>query len=174
MKKIVAAAAVAVLLAVSQFSESFVAVVEEPVPAVEASLPEKAFVYVTGAVRAPGLYALDGGKTVGEAVRTAGGMAAYADTAAVNLADKAADGMHVHIPYDWSSVPPEPAEEGKVSLNRADEDQLMTLPGIGPAMAANILAYRREHGSFSRIDELQQVKGIGAAKFQKLKDKVSL
>ena len=50
----------------------------------------------------------------------------------------------------------------------------MTLPGIGPSMADHIIAYRREHGAFTRIDELQKVKGIGPAKFQKLKDKVGL
>lgn len=52
--------------------------------------------------------------------------------------------------------------------------KLMTLPGIGPAMADNIIAYRREHGAFTSIDELQKVKGIGPAKFQKLKDQVGL
>lgn len=174
MKKIVLLGTLAALLAVSQFSQDIFPAVAEPVPVVEEPLPDKAFIYVTGAVNKPGLYALDGGKTVGEAVQTAGGMAAYADTAGVNLADKAADGMHIHIPYDWNGVPPAPGEEGKVSLNRADEEALRTLPGIGPAMAENILAYRREHGAFNSVEELQQVKGIGPAKFQKLKDKVGL
>ena len=100
-------------------------------------------------------------------------MAAYADTAAVNLAGKAVDGMHIHIPYDWNGVPPPSVDDGKVSLNQADAEQLMTLPGIGPAMADNIIAYRREHGAFTNIDELKQVKGIGPAKFQKLKDQVA-
>ena len=58
--------------------------------------------------------------------------------------------------------------------HQADAEKLMTLPGIGPSMADHIIAYRREHGAFTRIDELQKVKGIGPAKFQKLKDKVGL
>ena len=174
MKKIVVFGAVAVFLAVSQFSDTLLPAVAEPVPVVEEALPDKAFIYVTGAVNKPGLYALAGDQTVGQAVETAGGMAAYADTAAVNLAGKAADGMHIHIPYDWNGVPPAPVDEGKVSLNQADEEKLMTLPGIGPAMADNIIAYRREHGAFTSIDELQKVKGIGPAKFQKLKDQVGL
>lgn len=82
--------------------------------------------------------------------------------------------MHVHIPYDWNGVPPAPIDEGKVSLNQADAEKLMTLPGIGPSMADHIIAYRREHGAFTSIDELQKVKGIGPAKFQKLKDQVGL
>ena len=174
MKKIVVFGAIAVFLAVSQFSEHLFPVVAEPVPVVEEVLPDKAFIYVTGAVHKPGLYALAGEQTVGEAVETAGGMAAYADTTAVNLAERAADGMHVHIPYDWNGVPPAPIDEGKVSLNQADAEKLMTLPGIGPSMADNIIAYRREHGAFTSIDELQKVKGIGPAKFQKLKDQVGL
>ena len=174
MKKIVVFGAIAVFFALSQFSEHLFPVVAEPVPVVEEVLPDKAFIYVTGAVHRPGLYALAGEQTVGEAVETAGGMAAYADTTAVNLAERAADGMHVHIPYDWNGVPPAPIDEGKVSLNQADAEKLMTLPGIGPAMADNIIAYRREHGAFTSIDELQKVKGIGPAKFQKLKDPVGL
>ncbi|MFR7417805.1 ComEA family DNA-binding protein [uncultured Megasphaera sp.] len=174
MKKIVVFGAIAVFFALSQFSEHLFPVVAEPVPVVEEVLPDKAFIYVTGAVHRPGLYALAGEQTVGEAVETAGGMAAYADTTAVNLAERAADGMHVHIPYDWNGVPPAPIDEGKVSLNQADAEKLMTLPGIGPAMADNIIAYRREHGAFTSIDELQKVKGIGPAKFQKLKDQVGL
>ena len=174
MKKIVVFGAIAVFFARSQFSEHLFPVVAEPVPVVEEVLPDKAFIYVTGAVHRPGLYALAGEQTVGEAVETAGGMAAYADTTAVNLAERAADGMHVHIPYDWNGVPPAPIDEGKVSLNQADAEKLMTLPGIGPAMADNIIAYRREHGAFTSIDELQKVKGIGPAKFQKLKDQVGL
>ena len=115
MKKIVVFGAIAVFLALSQFSKHLFPVVAEPVPVVEEVLPDKAFIYVTGAVHRPGLYALAGEQTVGEAVETAGGMAAYADTAAVNLAERAADGMHVHIPYDWNGVPPAPIDEGKAS-----------------------------------------------------------
>ena len=48
------------------------------------------------------------------------------------------------------------------------------LPGIGPAMAAAIVAYRDEHGAFSSVDELKQVKGIGTNKYEKLKDCVDL
>ena len=78
------------------------------------------------------------------------------------------------MPYDFQGIPENPAEAGKVSLNRADEKALTALPGIGPAMAANIIAYRQEHGSFGSIEELQKVKGIGPAKFAKLKDQVCL
>lgn len=167
MKKFVVLALILAGVVLFQFASDFENAFSEP-------LPEKAFVYVTGAVKNPGLYALETGKTAGEAVEAAGGMIAYADTGAVNLADRAEDGAHIHVPYDFQGIPENPAEAGKVSLNRADEKALTDLPGIGPAMAANIIAYRQEHGSFGSIEELQKVKGIGPAKFAKLKDLVCL
>ena len=174
MKKFVVLALILAGVVLFQFASDFENAFSEPPPAVEEPLPEKAFVYVTGAVKNPGLYALETGKTAGEAVEAAGGMIAYADTGAVNLADRAEDGAHIHVPYDFQGIPENPAEAGKVSLNRADEKALTALPGIGPAMAANIIAYRQEHGSFGSIEELQKVKGIGPAKFAKLKDQVCL
>ena len=62
----------------------------------------------------------------------------------------------------------------RTTVNEADEKALTQLPGIGPAMAAAIVAYRDEHGAFSSVDELKQVKGIGTNKYEKLKDCVDL
>lgn len=146
-----------------------------PVPIAEAPRPQLAYVYVSGAVRKPGLYAFDETVRVGEAVHAAGGVLPYADGAAVNFADEAADGMHIHIPYDLEGVPPvgEP-DNGCININEADEQKLSELPGIGPAMARKIIAYRDEHGLFSHIEELQKVKGIGPAKYKELQDKVTI
>lgn len=101
MKKFVALALILAGVVLFQFASDFENAFSEPPPAVEEPLPEKAFVYVTGAVKNPGLYALETGKTAGEAVEAAGGMIAYADTGAVNLADRAEDGAHIHVPYDF-------------------------------------------------------------------------
>lgn len=150
---------------------------EEPaaMPAVEAPQPQSAYVYVSGAVRKPGLYAFDENVRVGEAVHAAGGVLPYADGAAVNFADEAADGMHIHIPYDLNGAPPVgEADDGRININEADEEKLGELPGIGPAMARKIIAYRDEHGLFSSIEELQKVKGIGPAKYKELQDKVTI
>lgn len=151
---------------------------EEPAsaaPAVEVPQPRSAYVYVSGAVRRPGLYAFDENVRVGEAVHAAGGVLPYADGAAVNFADEAADGMHIHIPYDLNGAPPAgKSDDGRVNINEADEEKLGELPGIGPAMARKIIAYRDEHGLFSSIEELQKVKGIGPAKYKELQDKVTI
>lgn len=82
--------------------------------------------------------------------------------------------MHIHVPYKLDGMPVEKEDDGKIHINEADEKKLTELPGIGPAMAAQIVAYRDEHGAFTSVEELKQVKGIGTAKWEKLKDKVDL
>lgn len=174
MRKKIVLLAVLLVAALVCWAENVLPETAERVPAVEEVLPEKQYVYVTGAVKKPGLYVFDQPVTKGEAVKSAGDLLAYAAADAVNLAEPAASGTQVHIPYDLNGLPSAPHEAGKVALNTADEKALTSLPGIGPAMAANILAYREEHGAFTEIEELQKVKGIGPAKFAKLKDQVSL
>jgi competence protein ComEA len=61
-----------------------------------------------------------------------------------------------------------PKVAGKVHLNAATVEELDTLPGIGPSKAALIVAYRKEHGAFATLEELQLVKGIGEKTFEKL------
>ena len=56
-----------------------------------------------------------------------------------------------------------------VNLNTATKDELVALSGIGPARAQSILDYRSQHGGFKSVDELKDVKGIGARRFEKLK-----
>lgn len=64
--------------------------------------------------------------------------------------------------------------QAPVNLNQASSEELIVLKGIGPKMAERIIAYRKEHGPFKTVDQLVQVKGIGNAKFQKLKDQVTV
>lgn len=145
------------------------------VPRVEEPQPSDLYVYITGAVRKPGLYTFAKDVTVGEAVQAAGEALPYASTDAVNFAARVHDGMHVHIPYNLDGIPAGAAvDDGTININEADAKKLAELPGVGPAMAEQILTYREEHGSFTSIEELQQVKGIGQAKYDKLKDKVSV
>ena len=64
--------------------------------------------------------------------------------------------------------------EGKINLNTASEKELQELPGIGPAMSARIIEYRETNGAFQNIEDIKKVRGIGNAKFEKLKDKVTI
>jgi competence protein ComEA len=67
-----------------------------------------------------------------------------------------------------------PAVPEKVNLNSATVEQLQSLPGIGPAIAKNIIDHRTKIGKFNRIEEVINVKGIGEKKFQKIKDRLVL
>ncbi len=148
---------------------------EAEVPVLEAPQPVSRYVYISGAVKKPGLYAFADEVRIGEAIHAAGDLLPYADAGAVNYAEMAQDGMHIHVPYDLNGVPTgETVQDGRININEADEQKLAELPGIGPAMAKNITTYRTEHGFFTSIEELQKVKGIGAAKFKKLQDKVTI
>ena len=145
---------------------------EAPVVA-EVEKPEY-MVYITGAVRKPGLYSFPDAVTIGDAVHTAGDALPYAEASAVNYAARIEDGMQIHLPYNLDGVPAAAESDGKININDADETKLTELPGIGPAMARHIIEYRDKHGGFTDCEQLQQVKGIGAAKFEKLKDKVTV
>lgn len=144
---------------------------------------EDIFVYVSGAVNRPGLVGLPAGSRAADAVNACGGLLPTADEKAVNLAQPLKDGVQLRIPEKGAAGSnagsaaangAAGAADGRVNINTADEKALDTLPGIGPAMARRILDYRQTNGSFQSIEELKKVKGIGEAKFAKLKDKVSL
>lgn len=146
--------------------------------ATAAPVPDTLVVHVAGAVARPGLVEVAVGSRVADAVAAAGGPIASADLDRINLALPLADADHVHIPAEG-----EPAvslgegntvEAGPVDLNRADEAALDELPGVGPATAAAIVAYRDEHGPFTSVTSLQQVPGIGPAKLERLRDLVGI
>ena len=141
------------------------------------AIEERVTVYVTGAVRRPGVVTLPAGR-VEQAVAASGGATPDADLEKINLAMPLKDGQHIIVP---GTITEEDAAEmtaakadGLVHINTADEKGLEALPGIGPVMAKRIVAYRKENGPFSSIEELKKVRGIGEVKFSRLKDKAAL
>jgi competence protein ComEA len=122
-------------------------------------------VAVSGAVRAPGRYRLAWGARVGELVEAAGGLAPAAAGELVDAAAPLTDGQRVHVPRRAA-----PDGSARVSLNDAGPDELRTLPGIGPALAARIVAARPFHA----VDELRRVRGIGPVTLERLRDRVGL
>lgn len=133
---------------------------------------------VKGAVRRPGVYRLAAGARAYDAIRRAGGLTARADRIGVNLAARVADGGEVVVPERGRGVrgpAAAPAGTGdaggaaaeaplSLDLNAATAQELEQLDGVGPAIAANIVAYREQHGGFASVDELDEVSGIGEAK----------
>ncbi len=138
--------------------------------------PTPLLVHVAGAVRHPGLVALPAGARVIDAVTAAGGPTGSADQGAINLAARVTDGQQVVVPKRGAApagAAAAPAASAPVSLTTATAEQLETLPRIGPALAARILAYRDAHGGFSSVDELGEVGGIGPKTLAGLKDLVT-
>ena len=151
-------------------------------PIAAAPPPGRLVVDVTGAVRRPGVYRLPAGARVQEAVRRAGGATRRADSAAVNLAAKVADGQQILVPERAPVAGAAPgasvaaggsAPAGPVSLNSATAEQLDQLDGVGPATAAKIIAWRTANGGFSSVDDLSQVAGIGPKKLEALRPQVA-
>jgi competence protein ComEA len=124
---------------------------------------------------------------VEDVVAAAGGPTADADLQAVALAAKVTDGARVYVPrqgetppLDAGGAPPStarsvvtaPTAAAPLDLNDASADELDTLPGVGPATAKAIVDYRSEHGPFSSVDDLLDVRGVGPAKLDGFRDLV--
>jgi competence protein ComEA len=140
---------------------------------------------VAGEVRRPGVYRLPAGSRADAAVEQAGGVTHRGESAAVNLAMPLHDGQQIVVPRrgaptaaagtgtaSGGGAVPGAAPAQPISLSAATADQLDTLDGIGPTLAARIVQYREAHGGFRSIDELRQVSGIGDKRFQALRKAV--
>ncbi|MDE3227910.1 MAG: ComEA family DNA-binding protein, partial [Acidobacteriota bacterium] len=155
-------------------SESNAAPVITPITVVEPEI----FVDVTGAVNNPGVYTLKGKSRVIDAIKAAGDSAPGADLSTINLARIVNDGEQIYV--DTTVVNAvgvrvsKSIHTGPININRATARQLDALDGIGPVIAQRIVDYRKAHGSFVTIDDLQKVSGIGAAKFAQIKAKVRI
>ena len=134
------------------------------------------YVHVAGAVHEPGLYRLPETARVDDAVRAAGGPTADADLDALNLAARLRDGDKVVVPVRGGGGAAETDTDasGRINLNSADASTLEDLPGIGPALAERIIAYREQHGGFRTVRDLLRVSGIGPAKFEQLEPLVTV
>lgn len=153
-------------------------------PSVEVLLPAPSpspelKVYVSGEVARPGIYVLDEGDRLLDAIEAAGGATQDADLSAVNLALRVADEDHFDIPgiddaTDGASSLGLSSGPGKVSINTASVEELQSLPGIGDVKARAILAYRERNGRFQTQEELLRVSGIGPSTLEGIRDLISV
>ena len=147
-------------------------------------------IHITGAVKKEGIVYLREGDRVIDAIKKAGGETKEADLGQVNLAYVLSDGQKIYIPRKNEKIDEyiisdsnnsykvnnqsELKTKEKININSASEDELDTLPGIGPSIAKKIIDYRNENGKFSSIEDLKNVSGIGEAKFSDIKDSITI
>jgi competence protein ComEA len=148
--------------------------------------PRSLRVYVSGAVMRPDVYELPYDSIVRDAIDAAGGPTGEADLNRINLARRVHDEEQIYVPQKGEESPPisppsgpsslSPSSQGggKVNINTATAEELDTLPGVGPAIAQRIIDYRTAHGPFQSIEDIKNVRGIGDATFEELKDKITV
>ncbi|MFF8920280.1 helix-hairpin-helix domain-containing protein [Streptomyces albidoflavus] len=134
---------------------------------------------VSGKVARPGVHRLPAGSRVEDALEAAGGVRPGTDTSGLNRARLLTDGEQVTVGVDPApgagpapGAPGQGAAAGPLSLGTATAEQLETLPGVGPVLAAAIIAYRTENGGFRSVDQLREVRGIGDRRFEDLRELV--
>lgn len=151
-------------------------------------------IHITGEVNNQGIIYLSEGSRLADAIALAGGETKNADLSQINLAYILEDGQKIYVPKknekiseyitigtgnnvieeDSNSLNNLKGEKSKVNINTATLNELDSLPGIGPSTAQKIIDYRQENGNFKKIEDLQNVKGIGTAKYEELKNEITV
>lgn len=142
-----------------------------PVDGSAASEEQTVFVHVCGAVKNPGIYGLSAGSRIGDAIDAAGGFTADADTDSLNLAQPVSDSQQVRAPTLGEASE---QADGKININTASQQQLVTLPGIGESKARAITDFRTEHGRFEKPEDIKKVPGIGDSVFERIKNDIKV
>jgi len=150
---------------------------------------EEMVLHIVGAVKNPGIVKIKEGSRIVDVIEAVGGITEDADTSKINLAYIVEDGQKIFIPSITDEITEETeyvtsesgdniivddneGENSMVNINKATQTELETLPGIGPAMALRIIEHREQNGNFEKIEEIKNVKGIGDAKFENIKNNI--
>lgn len=153
-------------------------VIAAPLIPIEVSIPEVT-VDVAGAVNNPGVYSLPAQSRVIDALRAAGNSVTGSDLSDLNLARVVKDGEQIYVnptvrTVNGKRIIKKVVPRGPININRASAKEFDSLVGIGPVIARRIVEYRRVNGPFMAIEDLEKVSGIGSAKFEELKSKISV
>ena len=131
------------------------------------------YVYVCGAVNQEGVYELPTGSRVYEAIEMAGGFREDADSRSVNQAQVLSDEERIYVPVIGEENIVEESD-GRININKASKEELMTLPGVGASRADSIIKYREEHGRFQSVEDIMLVSGIKEGLYEKIKDLITI
>lgn len=165
----------------------------------EIAVEEKIAIHITGEVKKTGLLYLNKGARIADAIEKAGGASKNANLDIINLAYVLEDGQKIYIPNKNERIEQNEyinsnsgdnviveqgklghtkangkGEQEKVNINLADQETLESLPGIGPSLAQRIIEYRESNGKFQKIEDIQNVKGIGDSKYSNIKEKICI
>lgn len=152
------------------------------------------FVHIAGCVQKEGMLELSSNSRIADAIEKAGGLTQEADLSDINLAYLLEDGMKIYIPNQNErqennektentaktentpsmQIQDTNTKQDVININTATQEELDTLPGIGPATATKIIEYRKEKGKFKQKEEIKEVSGIGEAKYEKIKEYISI
>lgn len=145
---------------------------------------EYIYVHVCGAVEVPGVYSIKKPARVYEALELAGGITDDGLEEVINQAREVVDGEQIYIPtveekenglVDMPSLDEKTsASDGRININMASLEELMTLPGIGQSKASAIIDYRESNGKFGSVEDIMNIEGIKEGVFNKIKDKISI
>lgn len=150
------------------------------------TVKESYVVHICGAVKNPGIYILEEGSRIYQAIEQAGGFCEEADQNYLNQADRLVDGMKLYVPTkeeaaegpgDWQNANSSSVSysgDTLININTAGEELLCTLSGVGSTRAKSIIAYREKNGAFQKIEDIMNVNGIKEGLFQKIKDSITV
>ena len=162
-----------------------------PTNTIEEKEEKNIFVHIAGCVQKEGMLELSSNSRIADAIEKAGGLTQDADLSDINLAYILEDGMKIYIPNQnerqenneiTENIPNTATmqiqdtnkKQDVININTATQEELDTLPGIGPATAIKIIEYRKEKGKFKQKEEIKEVSGIGEAKYEKIKEYISV
>lgn len=154
---------------------------------------EQVYIHIIGEVNNPGIVTVENGARIIDVIESAGGTTENADISQVNLAFAVSDGQKIKIPSfeetknvtvpciieennpnivieDGNSTNLKDKQIERVNINTANQTELETLPGVGPSLASKIITHRKENGKFKKIEEIQNVNGIGESKYNNIKN----
>ena len=151
------------------------------------SNPTPVVIYVTGAVKNPGVVELNSSQRLKDAIELVGGFTEDADISSINLAEFVKDEQHYVVtkigetpsPQTVSSntgttTPNTANNNALININTATKEELKSLNGIGDALSQRIIDFREQHGAFSDIESIKSVSGIGEKKFEGIKDYITV
>ncbi|EGP4884082.1 competence protein ComEA [Enterococcus faecium] len=154
----------------------------------EDARPKVMYTDIKGSVKEPGIYSFSSEERVYDVLKRAGGLLEEADSDRINFSAKIEDQQVLYIPAVGEELPehlnqsasPEgkqstaDTEPSKININTASPSELQQIPGIGSVKAQEIIRFREENGSFQKVEDLQEISGIGEKTVEKLKNFVTI